>query len=47
MKLKNVKLILLDVDGVLIDSKLNMSKSWNKLINENMFHVHFQNILKE
>ncbi len=34
MKLKNIKLILLDVDGVLIDSKLNMNKSWNKLINE-------------
>ena len=47
MKLKNIKLMLLDVDGVLIDSKLNMNKSWNKLIMKNMFHVHFQNILKE
>ena len=34
MKLENIKLILLDVDGVLIDSKLNMNKSWDKLIDE-------------
>ena len=41
MKLKKIKLILLDVDGVLIDSKLNMKKSWNKLLNENYVNKPF------
>ena len=29
--MKNIKLIIFDVDGVLIDSKKNMQLSWEKL----------------
>ena len=46
MKLKKIKLILLDVDGVLIDSKLNMKKSWNKLLNENYVNKPFNEYFK-
>jgi len=46
MKLKSIKLILLDVDGVLIDSKLNMQKSWNKLFSENYVQKPFPEYFK-
>ena len=46
MKLKNIKLVLLDVDGVLIDSRLNMQKSWNKLLKENYVNKPFSEYFK-
>ena len=46
MKLKKIKLILLDVDGVLIDSKFNMQKSWNKLLTENYVKKPFSEYFK-
>jgi len=56
--LKNVKLILLDMDGVLFDSKLNMKLSWrdvqkNFIINKSFKHyfqhvgIPFKNILRK
>lgn len=46
MKLKNIKLVLLDVDGVLIDSRLNMQKSWNKLLKEKYVNKPFSEYFK-
>lgn len=46
MRLKNIELILLDVDGVLINSKLNMKKSWDKLLNENYVKKPFSEYFK-
>jgi len=46
MKLKDIELILLDVDGVLIDSKSNMKKSWNKLLNEKYVKKPFSEYFK-
>ena len=47
MKLKNVKLIILDVDGVLIDSKKNMELSFNRMCKKNkIYHLKFKNYFK-
>ena len=46
MKLKEIKLILLDVDGVLIDSKLNMKMSWDKLKSDNYVKKPFSEYFK-
>ena len=44
--LKNIKLILLDLDGVIIDSKLNMKKSWDKVRKETKLQVKFEEYFK-
>jgi len=44
--LKNIKLILLDLDGVIIDSKLNMKKSWRKVRRETKTTVKFEEYFK-
>jgi len=44
--LKNIKLILLDLDGVIIDSKLNMKKSWQKVRKETEIKVKFEEYFK-
>ena len=46
MKLKYIELVLLDVDGVLIDSKLNMKKSWDKLLSEKYVEIPFSEYFK-
>ena len=46
MKLKYIELVLLDVDGVLIDSKLNMKKSWHKLLSEKYVEIPFSEYFK-
>lgn len=38
-----IKLIIFDLDGVLIDSKKNMYFSWSKLMIENKIKVNFKN----
>ena len=40
--MKNIKLIIFDVDGVLIDSKKNMQLSWEKLCKKNNIDVKFE-----
>ena len=58
LMLKNVKLILLDMDGVLFDSRLNMQLSWrdvqkkfviNKSFNQYFRYagIPFKNILRK
>tara|TARA_Y100000741_G_C18187913_1_gene532229 strand:+ start:245 stop:868 length:624 start_codon:yes stop_codon:yes gene_type:complete len=44
--MKNIKLIIFDVDGVLIDSKQNMKMSWEKLCKENELNIKFQEYFK-
>ena len=44
--LKNIKLILFDLDGVIIDSKLNMKKSWRKVRIETKTKVKFEEYFK-
>ena len=40
--MKNIKLVIFDVDGVLIDSKKNMQLSWEKLCKKNKINVKFE-----
>ena len=44
--LKNIKLILFDLDGVIIDSKLNMKKSWREVRRETKTKVKFEEYFK-
>ena len=47
MKINNIKLIILDVDGVLIDSKKNMELSFNRMCKKNkIYHLKFENYFK-
>lgn len=38
-----IKLIIFDLDGVLIDSRNNMKESWIKLMKENKLNIPFKN----
>ena len=47
MKAKNIKLLIFDLDGVLINSKNNMSISWKILSKENKLNIHFREYFKK
>jgi len=47
MRIKNTKLIIFDVDGVLIDSKKNMRLSFNKMIKKNKMNLKFENYFNQ
>ena len=47
MKVKNIKLLIFDLDGVLINSKNNMSISWKVLSKENKLNIHFREYFKK
>ena len=46
MHTKKYKMIIFDLDGVLIDSKINMNISWNKLKKELNINVSFNEYFK-
>ena len=46
MKIKNIQLIIFDVDGVLIDSKKNMKIAWEKLCKDYKLNISFEEYFK-